>query len=97
MFNFEQASSDRHCAPARWHRHTLRCSGGSRLPVADCDDYDLRRSGVGALAVAHPGVHMVWDGNAINLALIGAAWAVADSIRESRKTGPYIAKTQRRS
>jgi uncharacterized membrane protein YphA (DoxX/SURF4 family) len=29
---------------------------------------------------AHPGEHMVWAGNAINLALIGAAWVVADSI-----------------
>jgi uncharacterized membrane protein len=29
---------------------------------------------------AHPEVHMVWAGNAINFALVGAAWAVADSI-----------------
>ncbi|MGZ4730718.1 MAG: DoxX family membrane protein [Terriglobales bacterium] len=34
---------------------------------------------------AHPDTHMVWAGNAINLALTGAAWAVADSIRESAK------------
>ena len=32
---------------------------------------------------AHPGVHMVWAGNAINLALVGAAWTVADSISEA--------------
>ena len=32
---------------------------------------------------AHPGAHMVWAGNAINLALTGAAWAVADSISEA--------------
>jgi uncharacterized membrane protein YphA (DoxX/SURF4 family) len=30
---------------------------------------------------AQPHVHMVWAGNAINLALIGAAWVVADSCR----------------
>lgn len=28
----------------------------------------------------HPGDHMVWCGNAINLALIGAAWVVADTV-----------------
>jgi uncharacterized membrane protein YphA (DoxX/SURF4 family) len=30
----------------------------------------------------HPEAHMVWAGNAINLALIGAAWVIADSIGE---------------
>lgn len=34
---------------------------------------------------ARPQVHMVWAGNAINLTLIGAAWAVADSIAGRRK------------
>jgi uncharacterized membrane protein YphA (DoxX/SURF4 family) len=33
--------------------------------------------------VAHPGEHMVWAGNAINLALAGAAWMVADSWRHA--------------
>ncbi len=31
----------------------------------------------------YPHVHTVWAGNAINLALIGAAWVVADSICQS--------------
>jgi hypothetical protein len=31
---------------------------------------------------AQPHVHIVWGGNAINLALMGAAWVVADSICE---------------
>ena len=31
---------------------------------------------------AHPDAHMMWAGNAINLALAGAAWVVADSIRQ---------------
>ena len=34
---------------------------------------------------ANPRVHMVWAGNAINLALIGAAWVVADSIARRQK------------
>ena len=29
-----------------------------------------------------PKTHMVWAGNAVNLALVGAAWAIADSIAE---------------
>ena len=33
--------------------------------------------------LAHPGVHIVWAGNAINLAAAGAAWVVADSISET--------------
>ena len=32
---------------------------------------------------AHPAEHMIWAGNAINLALTGAAWTVADSISEA--------------
>ncbi len=31
---------------------------------------------------AHPDAHMMWAGNAINLALAGAAWVVADSISQ---------------
>ncbi|MBO9712978.1 hypothetical protein [Sphingomonas sp.] len=31
-----------------------------------------------------PGTHLAWGGNAINLALVGAAWAVADMIRAIR-------------
>lgn len=34
---------------------------------------------------AQPREHMVWAGNAINLALVGAAWAVADSIASRRR------------
>ena len=38
---------------------------------------------------ADPRVHFVWAGNAINLALIGAAWAVADSIASREKQVQY--------
>jgi len=34
---------------------------------------------------AEPREHMVWAGNAINLALIGAAWVVSDSIASQRQ------------
>jgi uncharacterized membrane protein YphA (DoxX/SURF4 family) len=34
---------------------------------------------------AHPGNHVTWAGNAINLALAGAAWVIADSILGDRK------------
>ncbi|MCU1284023.1 MAG: DoxX [Acidobacteriales bacterium] len=45
--------------------------------------------GFGALvwaprAFAYPHGHIAWAGNAINLAIIGAAWIFADSINESR-------------
>ncbi len=70
---------DCHGLPARWHRDTLRSSGGlaARLLTAMI-------IGFGALVWApslftHPGEHMVWAGNAINPALMGAAWVVADS------------------
>jgi uncharacterized membrane protein YphA (DoxX/SURF4 family) len=40
---------------------------------------------------AQPREHMVWAGNAINLALIGAAWVVADSIASQRhQTRGYL-------
>jgi hypothetical protein len=32
--------------------------------------------------VAQPTVHMAWSGNGVNLALVGAMWAVADAIRK---------------
>jgi len=35
--------------------------------------------------LAQPREHMVWAGNAINLALTGAAWAVADSMAGRRR------------
>lgn len=38
--------------------------------------------------VADPHAHFAWAGNAINLALTGAAWVIADSIRESAQAGP---------
>ncbi|HEY8314657.1 MAG TPA: hypothetical protein VIG51_10880 [Candidatus Baltobacteraceae bacterium] len=34
--------------------------------------------------LANPHGHMTWAGNAVNLAMIGAAWTVADSIARSR-------------
>jgi uncharacterized membrane protein YphA (DoxX/SURF4 family) len=37
---------------------------------------------------AQPREHMVWAGNAINLALVGAAWVVADSIAARRQPRP---------
>ncbi|HEX8686631.1 MAG TPA: hypothetical protein VF736_20155 [Pyrinomonadaceae bacterium] len=52
----------------------------------------LMLAGFGALVwapalVAQPREHMVWAGNAVNLALIGAAWAVADSVASRRRRG----------
>jgi uncharacterized membrane protein YphA (DoxX/SURF4 family) len=41
---------------------------------------------------ASPHVHFSWAGNAICLALAGAAWVVADSISESRKASPKLQK-----
>lgn len=38
---------------------------------------------------ADPRVHMVWAGNAINLALVGAAWVVAHSIASRQKQVQY--------
>ena len=32
--------------------------------------------------VAHPAAHMVWSGNGINLALVGAVWVVGDAIQK---------------
>jgi len=32
------------------------------------------------LAFAHPGDHFIWSENAENVALIGAAWVIADSL-----------------
>jgi uncharacterized membrane protein YphA (DoxX/SURF4 family) len=39
-----------------------------------------------------PHVHFSWAGNAICLALAGAAWVVADSIGQSRKATPKLEK-----
>jgi hypothetical protein len=33
---------------------------------------------------AHPKDHMAWAGNGINLALVGAAWVVADAMARLR-------------
>jgi uncharacterized membrane protein len=38
--------------------------------------------------VAQPTVHMVWSGNGINLALVGAVWVIADAIRKFGPTPP---------
>ena len=40
-----------------------------------------------------PHAHMAWGGNAINFALIGAAWAVADMIARFRPTLPVASPT----
>ena len=37
------------------------------------------------LLIADPSSHAVWSENALNLALIGAAWVVADSLARSRR------------
>jgi uncharacterized membrane protein YphA (DoxX/SURF4 family) len=42
---------------------------------------------------AQPREHMVWAGNAMNLALTGAAWAVADSIA-SRRRRPRVQESR---
>jgi hypothetical protein len=34
------------------------------------------------MLVAHPNLHVNWGGNAINLALVGAIWVIADTIRK---------------
>ena len=39
----------------------------------------------GPMLVADPSNHEVWSENALNLALIGAAWVVADSLRGAEK------------
>jgi len=36
------------------------------------------------MLLADPSKHMIWSENALNLALIGAAWVVADSLRPGR-------------
>ena len=36
------------------------------------------------MAIADPGNHWIWNENAVNIALIGAAWVVADSLAEAR-------------
>jgi uncharacterized membrane protein len=40
------------------------------------------------LLLADPHGHTMWAGNAINLALMGAAWVIADSIRDSAGAAP---------
>jgi uncharacterized membrane protein YphA (DoxX/SURF4 family) len=37
------------------------------------------------MAIADPGNHWIWNENAVNLALVGAAWVVADSYARSRR------------
>jgi len=37
------------------------------------------------MLLAHPSSHWIWSENAVNLALIGAAWAVADSLARPRR------------
>ena len=37
------------------------------------------------MAIADPANHWIWNENAVNLALIGAAWVVADSLARARR------------
>jgi len=37
------------------------------------------------MLLAHPSSHWIWSENALNLALIGAAWVVADSLARPRR------------
>jgi uncharacterized membrane protein YphA (DoxX/SURF4 family) len=39
------------------------------------------------MAIADPANHWIWNENAVNLALIGAAWVVADSLARSTRPG----------
>jgi hypothetical protein len=36
------------------------------------------------MVIADPHNHWIWNENAVNLALIGAAWVVADSLASRR-------------
>lgn len=49
--------------------------------------------------VSAPNAHISWAGNAVNLAAVGAAWLVADSIARARAAVPRttIPKPERRS
>ena len=40
-----------------------------------------------------PGNHFIWAGNAISIAMIGAAWVVSDSISAAAKTRPTPAES----
>ena len=40
------------------------------------------------LVLAHPASHWIWSENALNLAVLGAAWSVADSLARPRADGP---------
>jgi uncharacterized membrane protein YphA (DoxX/SURF4 family) len=40
------------------------------------------------LVLAHPASHWIWSENALNFAVMGAAWAVADSLARPRGGGP---------
>lgn len=44
-------------------------------------------------ATAAPGQHMAWAGNGVNLALVGAVWAVADMI--ARRPAPALSEPRR--
>jgi uncharacterized membrane protein YphA (DoxX/SURF4 family) len=44
------------------------------------------------ILAATPHVHFAWAGNAISLAMAGAAWVVADSISEPGKPSPKLAE-----
>jgi hypothetical protein len=39
----------------------------------------------GPLLLADPSSHMIWSENAVNLAVMGAAWVVADSLARPRR------------
>ena len=39
------------------------------------------------MLLAHPSSHWIWSENALNLAVMGAAWVVADSLARARRQG----------
>jgi uncharacterized membrane protein YphA (DoxX/SURF4 family) len=45
----------------------------------------------GPMLLADPSSHMIWTENALNLALTGSAWVVADSLARPRRSGAATA------
>jgi hypothetical protein len=40
------------------------------------------------MLLATPSNHWIWNENAVNIALIGAAWVVADSLNRAKRPPP---------
>ena len=49
----------------------------------------------GPMLIADPANHFIWTENALNLALIGVAWVVADSLAPSKSAAPKIVQADR--